>query len=494
MFRKKIELTQLKSILYPEDIQVKPGCAFGIDNRLYRSLIKLFEAFWIYGKKELYLVGGCVRDMLLGKKPKDYDLCTNATPDEVKEIISTINLKSFDSGIKHGTLTIIDDFYQMNYEITTYRIDGKYTDGRHPDEVVFTPSLEEDLKRRDFTINSFAYDLLRCEVLALDESYFDDLKYGIIRTVGDPIDRFNEDALRMLRALRFAAQLKFFIEASTYEAIKRLAPNMEKISKERIRDELTKILLSDNIEILEQFVDTDMERYCFDGSTPIGNMLHCQHNCNWHYTDVLHHTMLVVNRVPKTFILRWAALLHDVGKPTGRHEKFPGSGRYDYHGHPDVSVQIAEPFMDMLKFSNDQKDLILKFVKHHDLDLSMARNGTFKKFLAEIGPENFNDFMKLQVADAYAHTIKDSIKWNSSKITKTYARFTKVINEKQPLTVADLAINGYDLMNLGLQGKQVGDCLAYLTEEVLEDASKNDKQRLLAIARDWRDSHETTRR
>ena len=242
------------------------------DRNLLSSLLKLFNAFK-HADKELFLVGGCVRDLLLNKTPKDYDLTTDATPDEVKAICKKAELKTFDSGIKHGTLTVIDDFYSQSFEVTTYRTDGNYTDGRHPDSVEFVKSLEEDLKRRDFTINSFAYNLLKQEVLALDESFFKDLEYGIIRTVGKAEDRFNEDALRMLRALRFSAQLNFSIANDTYEAIKKLHSNLFRISKERIRDELTKILLSDNPQVLELFVITGLEQsdkvilsiiFCFD--------------------------------------------------------------------------------------------------------------------------------------------------------------------------------------------------------------------------------------
>ena len=162
MFKKQVKL--INSINYPTDILNNKTFMYGQDNRVYRSLMNLFEAFWIYHKKELYLVGGCCRDMLLGKEPKDYDLCTNATPEEAKQICESLGLKTFDSGIKHGTITIIDDFYKQSYELTSFRKDGKYTDGRHPDTVEFGVSLEEDLKRRDFTINSFVYDLLNEEV------------------------------------------------------------------------------------------------------------------------------------------------------------------------------------------------------------------------------------------------------------------------------------------------------------------------------------------
>lgn len=471
MFRKQIEL--IKPINYPKDIQDNPTFMFGVDNRIYRSLHNLFEAFWIYHKKELYLVGGVVRDLLLNKMPKDYDLTTNASIEEIREICAELNLKTFDSGVKHGTLTIIDDFYKASYECTVYRKDGEYTDGRHPDSVEFVASLEEDLKRRDFTINSFAYDLIKKELLALDESYFRDLEFGIIRTVGDPEDRFNEDALRMLRALRFSAQLNFSIANDTFEAIKKLSKNLSKISKERIRDELTKILLSDNPQVLELFVITGLEAYAFDGITPISDILNCEHQNPWHYTDVFHHTMDVVKRVPKKFELRWAALMHDFGKPAVKELKEGTVDHYHYHGHQDVSAEIADQLADILKFSNEQKELVVKFVKYHDADLASCRNGTFKRILADIGIEHFLDFMRLKLADAYAHQLRKDTKWAIEVPDKVYERFAKVLEESQALTVRDLDINGFDLMELGLKGKQIGDCLNYLLEEVLEDASIN---------------------
>lgn len=484
MFKKQIEFRQLKSILYKpgEEPEVSGSFNFGVDNRLYRSLIRLFETFYIYTnpRKELFLVGGCVRDMLLDKEPKDYDLCTNATPDEVKQICDKIGLKYFDSGIKHGTLTIIDDFYGQSYEITTYRVDGKYTDGRHPDEVVFTPSLEEDLKRRDFTINSFAYNLLTKELLALDESYFRDLEFGIIRTVGDAEERFNEDALRMLRALRFSAQLNFSIANDTFEAIKKLSKNLFKISKERIRDELTKILLSDNPQVLELFVIAGLEPYAFDGITPIGDILNCEHQNPWHYTDVFHHTMDVVKRVPKTFELRWAALMHDFGKPAVKELKEGTIDHYNYHGHQDVSVEIAEQLADTLKFSNEQKDLVVKFVKYHDADLASCRNSKFKTVVVDIGVDNFLDFMKLKLADAYAHQLSKDTKWAIEVPDKVYERFAKVIEENQALTVKDLAINGNDIIADGfLQGKEIGDCLNWMLNIVLEYPEYNTREKLL---------------
>ena len=229
-----------------------------IDEWTRESLDDLFDLFSFYFQ-ELYLVGGCVRDLLLHKEPHDYDLCTNASPETVKSILSTDDRYSIiETGIKHGTLTVHDKDHNLFYEITTYRIDGKYEDSRHPTKVTFTPSLEEDLKRRDFTINSFALDCCG-HLKMLDESYLDDLKCGIIRTVGNANERFKEDALRMLRAIRFSAQLNFAISKDTYYAIHRNAYLIQNISKERIRDEMTKILLSDNPQMLELIHETNLE-------------------------------------------------------------------------------------------------------------------------------------------------------------------------------------------------------------------------------------------
>lgn len=480
MFKKKIEL--IEPIDYPDDAELTGQLQLGSDSKLYRSLMHLFEAFWLYYKKELFLVGGVIRDLLLCREPKDCDLCTNATPDEVKQICDKIGLKYFDSGIKHGTLTIIDDFYGQSYEITTYRVDHDYVDGRHPDSVEFVGSLEEDLKRRDFTINSFAYNLLTKELLALDESYLKDLEFGIIRTVGNPIDRFNEDALRMLRALRFAAQLNFTIQRDTYAAIKEAAQKIALVSKERIRDEVTKILLSNKPDMLKLFVLSGLEEPAF-GFTPLGDMMKCEHQNPWHYADVFHHTMDVVNGVPATFELRWAALLHDTGKPTVKSLKEGTTDYYNYIGHPDVSAEIALRLMEILKFSNEQKDIIYRFVKYHDSHLAEVRNSVFKAIVNEIGKDNFPGFIKLRAADAFAHRLLMDTKFAVDFPDIVKERFIKIVDEDQALKVTDLKINGYDLIALGLQGKQIGDCLNYLLGAVLEDATLNTHEILIELAK-----------
>ena len=480
MFKKQVKFRQLQPVLYPAGQE--GNFTLGVDNRLYRSLRALFETFYIYAKpsRELFLVGGCVRDMLLDKEPKDYDLCTNATPDEVKQICDAMHLKYFDSGIKHGTLTIIDTFYGQTYEITTYRVDGKYTDGRHPDSVEFVSNLEEDLKRRDFTINSFAYNLLTEEVLALDESFFKDLEFGVIRTVGDPCERFEEDALRMLRAIRFAAQLNFTLNRYTYHAIEMDAPLLSKISKERIRDELTKILLSDKPDMLKLFILSGLEERAFDGMTPLTDMMKCDHENPWHYADVFHHTMDVVNAVPKTFELRWAALLHDTGKPSTKTLKEGTENYHNYIGHPDASAEIAEKLMDLLKFSNDQKELVYKFVKYHDAHLAEARNSVFKNMVNEIGKDHFLDFIKLRAADGFAHRLLMDTKFAIDFPDKVKERFMKIVEDDDALTVKDLAINGDDIIADGfLQGKEIGECLRWMLQIVLENPEENTREKLL---------------
>ena len=452
-----------------------------IDANLYLSLAELFNVFKTHNK-ELYLVGGCVRDLLLDKCPKDYDLCTNATPEEIKEILNKSMYKTYDSGIKHGTITVVDTCYNQTYEITTYRIDGKYTDGRHPDKVEFTTSLEEDLKRRDFTINSFAYDYLNKELLMLDESFLNDLEFGIIRAVGDPVKRYEEDALRMLRAIRFAAQLNFTIQRDTYSAIKKVAPKLSAVSKERIRDELTKILLSNKPDLLKLFVLSGLEEPAF-GFTPLTDIMNCYHENPWHYADVFHHTMDVVNAVPAEFNLRWAALLHDTGKPSTKTLKEGTKNYYNYIGHQDVSAEIALRLMEVLKFSNEQKDTIYKFVKYHDAHLAEVKNSTFKTIVNAIGKENFSDFIKLRVADSFAHRLLMDTKFAVDFPDIVKERFCKIISEDNALKVTDLNINGHDLIALGLEGKQIGDCLNYLLDLVLEDATLNNHEILIELSK-----------
>ena len=451
------------------------------DSKVMNDL-KVLSQYFLMKNMELNLVGGCVRDILLGKEPKDYDLCTNATPEEMKTILSEPRYNIIETGIKHGTITVHDLFSDSFYEITTYRVDGKYSDNRHPDKVVFTPSLEEDLKRRDLTINSFAYNLLTEELIMLDKYFLDDLDLGVIRTVGDPAERYEEDALRMLRTIRFAAQLGFTIETYTYRALSMCAPLLQHVSHERIRDELTKILLSDNPQMLEFVAVSRLEDYIGDLSHPyLFSMLVCDHQNPWHYTDVFHHTMDVVKRTPKTFELRWAALLHDVGKPYVKALK-PGTvDHYRYIGHPEKSAEIADEIMEVLKFSNSQKEIIHKYVLYHDYPFGSCSYKKFKEKVVEIGEENFGQFIKLIEADALSHRLAMSTNFAIEGIWNIKSRYAKLLSEKPPLRIKDLAVNGNDLINKGLSGKDIGETLNKLLQIVLENPDLNTKEKLLGF-------------
>lgn len=437
-----------------------------------RSLCMLF----LSENYDIYLVGGCVRDALLERPCTDIDLCTNATPDEMKALATKNGWNFFETGVKHGTLTFLSPNLTHSFEVTTYRIDGKYSDNRHPDEVTFTPSLEEDLKRRDFTINAFAYDYLNNNLLALNPSQNLDLKLGIIRCVGDPNLRFQEDALRMLRAIRFAAQLGFSIEKNTFEAIKDNASLIQNISMERIRDELTKLICSDNPQMLELLVLTGLSTYIMPD---LDKMLACNQHNKYHYTDVLHHTFDVMKFVPKdSTILRWSALFHDMGKTYCI--STDEDGWEHFFDHADISADMAMTYMQNLKFDNDSIDLIDRFVKYHDREIGgEVSNKVFKKVVNLIGVDEFPLFMKLRLADALAHRLNVGTNFAINSISSAKERYEQLILTPQPMKIKDLALNGTDLKDMGLIGVQIGDTLKTLLEFVLEHPEKNNKEDLI---------------
>lgn len=471
---------------------------YSVTDESIHDLANLFEDAGF----ELFCVGGCVRDALLKKQAKDIDLCTNAKPEQVKEILAGYGpeftddgeikvttgdrFTAWDSGIKHGTLTILDHLYGTSFEVTTYRVDGKYLDGRHPEEVTFTPSLEEDLKRRDFTINSFAYNPSSHELLMLDESFLYDLKLGVIRCVGDPNKRFQEDALRMMRAIRFSAQLGFNIDEATYKAICDNYELLGHISAERIRDELTKILLSDNPQKLELLATTKLEHFCFD-AIDFFNLLTVmlnekQHN-KYHYTDVFHHTMDVIKATPKEFNVRWAAFFHDTGKPYDK--TVDEAGWEHYYNHPNKSAAIADRIMENLKFSNEQKEVIHNYVFYHDYSLSKVNNSKFKNMIVTIGEDNFINFLKLREADGMAHDLSMSTNFAIDAVSVCKNRYIKYLTNPEPLRIKDLDINGNDLKEEGFEGREIGDALKHALEYVLEHPEHNIKNVLLNEIKCW---------
>ena len=464
LFRKKL----------PLDIQGALRC----DE--YSALILLREDFEIAGK-ELFLVGGIVRDLLLDRPNHDVDLATNATPDEMLEIASkSIHFHVIETGKKHGTLTFYQPTFGASFEVTTYREDSDYSDHRHPNTVKFATSLEDDLKRRDLTINSFAYDMETDEVIAIDESYFSDLDLKIIRCVGDPRERFGEDALRMLRAIRFAAQLGFTLDLNTYNAIIDLAPTLVYISMERIRDELTKIILSNHLEAFDFIRVTKLCDYLGSNRLPLQELLNSRQINKYHYTDVFHHTLDVMKYCPSDFELRWAAFFHDFGKLDT--ETIDVEGYMHYKGHPDYSAEYVLKYADAFKFTNEQRDNIYKLVKYHDHELKDIKMSHFKKLVNAIGIDLFPKFLQLRYADAMAHKLYIDNDFYVASVGKAKERFAKILKDKDALTVQDLKINGYDLIKLGYKGKEIGDQLKALLEIVLENPDANAHDYLVSVS------------
>lgn len=416
---------------------------------------------------EGYIVGGCVRDSLLNREIHDWDITTNATPLQVKNIFK----KTIDTGIQHGTVTVMID--KEGYEVTTYRIDGDYSDNRRPDNVEFTTSLKEDLARRDFTINAMAYN--KYEDLQDYFSGLEDMELQTIRCVGNPIDRFNEDALRMLRAIRFASQLEFLIHSNTFNAITILKSNIKNVSAERIREELSKILLSNkpsyglkllyNSGLLSIILPELANCYNFD-----------QRNVH-HDKDIFEHILSVVDNTPKKLDLRWSALLHDVAKPLCFELDENSIGHFI--NHHKLGADISRDILQRLKFDNKTIDKVCLLVYEHMSRYDKLRTPNTKKFINRVGVENLNDLFELQIAD-----IKGCAEayQNFDNVLKLKEECQRILNEQQPLSIKDLKVNGYDLMNLGYkEGKDIGNKLKELLELVLENPELNTKEELLKL-------------
>jgi tRNA nucleotidyltransferase (CCA-adding enzyme) len=424
---------------------------------------------------EAYAVGGCVRDSILGRAPEDWDITTSASPSEVKGLFS----KTVDTGIQHGTVTVICG--GEGFEVTTYRIDGEYEDKRHPKEVVFTSNLLEDLKRRDFTINAMAYNAQEGLVDAFGG--LSDLQEGIIRCVGSPQDRFTEDALRMLRAVRFAAQLGFAIEEETEQAIPPLAGNLRDISAERIQAELVKLLVSAHPEKMRTVYETGMSQVFlpeFDRmmETP-------QNNCH-HIYNVGDHTLVALQNIPRDKILRLTMLLHDVAKPEC--QVMDGDGIYHFYGHPAKGAAMAGQILRRLKFDNGTIERVTSLVACHD-ELPTLREAPVRRAIHRIGLRQFPDLFAVKRADALAkspHRQEEKLAY----IDKFERMYQEIMDRQQCLTREDLAVTGKDLIRIGIEpGKKMGELLEYLLQCVLECPEQNTPEQLIQLAEQKRDGN-----
>lgn len=423
---------------------------------------------------EAYAVGGCVRDSLLGRKPEDWDITTSALPEEIKEIFG----KTIDTGIQHGTVTVMIN--HVGYEVTTYRIDGEYEDGRHPKEVSFTGSLPEDLKRRDFTINAMAYN----EGAGLVDIFggAEDLKKGIIRCVGDARCRFEEDALRMMRAVRFSAQLGYTIEKETREAIKELAPNLKKVSVERIQVELTKLLCSKNPDYLKIAYETGLTGIFlpeFDQAMETGQ--NHPHHC---YT-VGEHILHSLTHVKEEKILRLTMLLHDIAKPVTK--KTDEAGIDHFYRHGEVGEKMAEEILKRLRFDKDTVEKVRRLVRYHDLKPEPVPRSV-RQAVVKIGPELFAPYLQVQQADILAQSdYKRQEKLDRLKAVKEV--YQQILEEGSCLKLKDMAVTGKDLIQLGMKpGRELGDMLNRLFNHVLEVPEDNQKEILCRLAARWEEN------
>ena len=408
---------------------------------------------------EAYTVGGCVRDSVLGRTPADWDITSAARPEEVKALFP----HTIDTGIRHGTVTVMRD--HVGYEITTYRVDGEYLDGRHPREVLFTPSLAEDLKRRDFTINAMAYHPKRGLVDLFGG--IKDLRRGLVRCVGDPHQRFREDALRMLRAVRFAAQLGFQLDKDTADAIRDLAPSLARVSAERIQVELVKTICSDHPEYLEMAYELGLTAVFlpeFDAC------MRTPQNTPHHFTDVGRHSLLVMQKVSNDRILRLAALLHDIAKPLCRTTDAQGVDHFK--GHPAEGARMAGQILERLRFDKETIDRVVQLVRAHD-ERPEANLRSVRRAMVRVGDKAFPGLFELKRADMLAQS--DYGRREKLAQIDDFARLREeILERKDALAVGDLMISGRDLLAMGVpQGRLVGEILRALLLEVLEDPDRN---------------------
>ena len=419
---------------------------------------------------EAFAVGGCVRDAVLGRVPADWDITTSAMPEEVKGLFS----RTIDTGIQHGTVTVMKD--HIGYEVTTYRIDGEYEDARHPKEVSFTSNLVEDLKRRDFTINAMAYNDRAGLVDEFDG--IGDLENQIIRCVGNPLDRFGEDALRMLRAVRFSAQLGFTIDEATKAAITELAPNLEKISAERIQVELVKLLTSKHPDYLRVAYETGITAVVLPEFDAIMN---CEQNDACHEETVGEHTLKSLLKVSDDKVLRLTMLFHDFGKPLTYSRTEDGVTRF--FGHTDISSDLSREIMRRLKYDNDTTDKVKKLTAVHNLFVKNAPNRV-RRCMSKVTKELFPYFLEVRKANILAWKA-DAQEKALAELQELETVYQGILERGECVSIKELAVDGKDLIAAGVeQGKQIGEILSDLLEIVLEEPEKNTKETLLSYVKE----------
>lgn len=420
---------------------------------------------------EAYAVGGCVRDSLLSKTPNDWDITTSAKPENMKSVFADFHC--IDTGIKHGTVTVVIDGEPL--EITTFRLDGEYEDNRHPKSVTFTSNLGADLGRRDFTVNAMAYSKKTGTVDLFGGQ--NDLKNGIIRCVGDPDRRFNEDALRILRALRFASALDFEIEEKTAQSLLKNRALLGNISEERIAKELLKLVCGKGAKRIL----TDFAPVLFEILPELQPMYKNSHDNPHHCYDIYEHTLIAVESIDPEPTLRFAMLLHDCGKPAVK--KFDENGVAHFYGHQRISAEISAQILARLKVSNKFRDEILFLVSNHDRWELYENTEKMPRYLSKFGLDGVLNLLKVMRADVLAQS--PEYRYRLDQIADAEEIAKNLAAQKPCLSLSELQINGRTLMDIGIpQGRKLGAVLAQLLDEVIDGVTKNTQEALTTRARE----------
>lgn len=419
---------------------------------------------------EAYAVGGCVRDSILGRTPQDWDITTSARPEQVKALFP----RTVDTGLQHGTVTVLLE--REGFEVTTYRIDGKYEDSRHPTEVIFTPSLEEDLKRRDLTVNAMAYN----DEKGLVDLYGgqEDIRAHMVRCVGNPQERFGEDALRILRAIRFSAQLGYHIEESTRDAIRQLAPSLKNISAERIQAELVKLVTSPHPDYLREAYTCGVTKVFLP---EFDLAMETEQNHPHHCCSVGEHILRGMTEVEPDKVLRLALLFHDIGKPVTLTRD--AQGITHFHGHAQVGADMARDILKRLKFDNDTIGAVCKLVLYHDYGNDLEPDmRQLRRAVNRIGEDAFPGLFQVKRADILAqsdHLRREKLE----KLGRWQELYMELQEKNQCVSLKTMAVTGNDLIKLGMKpGRELGEILQKLLELVLEEPERNTREFLLARA------------
>ena len=434
--------------------------------------IKTLSNIFTKNNFHLYLVGGAIRDYLLGIENDDYDFATDANPEEVMSIFPHSTIPT---GIKHGTVTVL--FNSSSYEITTFRTEGDYADSRHPDNVSFTRDIATDLERRDFTINAIAYNVEEDKLIDLHSGQ-EDLDKKLIRAINDPVERFTEDALRMLRACRFSAKLDFTLEENTKNAIIKLKDRIKFVSAERIRDEIFKIIDSKNpMKGLELLRETGLLNLLLPEIAECIGVF----QGGYHKDDVYLHSIKTLEMAKNShFYVKLAALFHDIGKVSTKELKPDGS--YSFYKHEIVGASLTANILKRLKCSNKEIEVVSHIIKNHMFNYSVEwTDSAIRRFILRVGIENLEYVYQLRRADIKA--IDPSA--NFDVLDELIYRVNQQLENKTFIQRADLQLNGNDLIKLGLSGKAIGECLDYIFQEVIHTPEINEKPLLVEKAKEY---------